>query len=174
MSITTKQGDNGTTSLYGGARVWKDDIRIEICGLIDEICSFLGLAKSALKNKELKKNIHRTQHDLFVVCSEIATPADKRRRLKKIITASAIRRTEQSIRMFEHAHIKKMKGFCTPGSNFVAGLFDVCRSLTRTVERRMVTLARKRLLTNNELPVYMNRLSDLLYIIARQCDTRSV
>ena len=73
MGIVTKKGDKGMTSLYCGTRVGKDDIRVEACGALDEVSSFLGLAKSATKDKKTKKIVNSIQKEIMDLCSEIAT-----------------------------------------------------------------------------------------------------
>lgn len=167
MSIVTKRGDRGKTSLYKGARVSKDHIRVEAVGSLDEVSSYLGISKSLIKSKKKKKIIESIQKDLFIVNSEIATPSKS---LKKRISYSQVSRLEQEIIDLEGKLTPKLKGFSLAGKNKVSSNLDLARTITRRAERRAVTLARKKKLKNENILVYLNRLSDLLYLLAKSCD----
>jgi cob(I)alamin adenosyltransferase len=132
MSITTKKGDKGRTSLCRGKIVRKDDFRVEACGSLDELCSYLGLAKSLINNAKTKKLLESIQKDLFVIGAEIATTTKFIKKLEARIDNDYVRRLEDNINNLENK--VKLKGCCflLPGENLISGLLDV----TRTVARR--------------------------------------
>jgi len=167
MSITTKTGDKGLTSLCCGKRIRKDHILVQICGLLDELCSFLGLTKSLIKKRQTKKLLVSIQKDLFVIGAEIATSAKFLNRLKKRIDNNYVKRLEDNINNLERKI--KLKGSCflLPGENFISSAFDVGRTIARRAERQVVTLKHKNILKNPQILIYLNRLSDLLYLLAR-------
>src|SRR3989338_9115174 len=96
VSVTTKTGDNGMTSLYLEGRIWKDDLRVDIYGTLDELCSFLGLSKSLIRDRKTKRLIESTQKDLFVIGAEIATKGRFITKLEERIKASHIRTIENA------------------------------------------------------------------------------
>ena len=165
-SIVTKKGDKGMTDLYCAGRVLKDDIRCEACGTIDELCSFLGLAKSVIRKNKTKLIIDKIQNNLFILGSEIAFNLDKTDMLKERIDASYVKKIENVIYQLEKKVMLPNK-FIIPGKNKSSAILDICRTLARRLERRVVTLNSKRLLRNSHILIYVNRLSDLLYLLAR-------
>jgi len=170
MSIVTKKGDKGMTSLYRGKRVSKAHIRIEACGAIDELSSYLGLSKSMIKNRKMANIIESIQKDLFILCSEIVTEVKALKKLKKRINGSFVDRLDKTIRNLEEKRSLKIKCFQLPGANSVSSVLDISRTITRRAERRVTILRRKRLLSNKHILSYLNRLSDLLYLIARSSE----
>lgn len=169
MGITTKTGDKGRTSLLGGMRVSKDHVIIRTCAHLDDLCSFLGLAKSLLRQQALKKLLERIQKDLYVICAEVAAEKKLVKGLKQRINNAHIKRLERKIRDLE-GRLKLKKSFTLPGKNFVSGLLDVARARTRSTEVNIVTLRKRKLLLNNHVLIYLNRLSDLLYLLSRACE----
>lgn len=169
MSITTKKGDKGFTFLCGGAKVTKDDIRIDICGGLDELNSFLGVSKVIVKTKDIKDLLEGIQRDLFVIGSEISTPLTATKRLKNTVKYKSIQKLQQHINALENKKVIKDKCFSLPGGSLASSILDVARTIARRLERRVVTLNRKKLLKNKNILVYLNRLSDLLYLLARKC-----
>ena len=167
MSIVTKKGDKGITSLCHGVRVSKDDIRVHAFGTLDELCSSLGLSKSLIKDQEHKKLIESIQKDLFVICTELATEKKFFPKLEKRIDKAYINRIEGVITNLEKNKLLNQNCFCLPGENQVSSTLDIARSITRRGERLAVTLKRKGILFNDGILVYLNRLSDLLYLLAR-------
>lgn len=167
MSIVTKTGDKGKTSLYCGKRVGKDNIRIETCGVLDEVSSFLGLAKSVAKDSRTKTIINLVQKELIVLSSEIAISSPAINRLRKRINSSSVSFLEKEIDFLENKCNIKIKSFCLQGANTVSGALDIARAVTRRAERRCVAMAKKNMLKNRNIIVYLNRLSDLLYLLAR-------
>jgi cob(I)alamin adenosyltransferase len=167
VGIVTKSGDKGKTSLYCGALVRKDDIRVEICGSLDEVSSFLGMAKSLAKDERTKSVTDRVQKGLIILSSEIATTAAAKDRLKKKIDKNSICVLEKEIDCLENRCNIKIKTFCIQGENPVSSALDIARSITRRAERRCVTMTEENMLKNRNIIVYLNRLSDLLYLLAR-------
>ena len=167
MSIVTKRGDKGTTSLYCGKRVDKDDIRVEICGALDEVSSFLGMAKNASKDKNTKRVVHSIQKELISLGAEVATSAAGSGKTRKRVNADSICVLEKEIDHLESKCAVKMKSFCIPGKGAVSSALDVARAVTRRAERRSVTLLKKGMVKNPNIVIYLNRLSDLLYLLAR-------
>lgn len=167
MGITTKTGDDGRTSLYCGNRVAKDDARIEACGALDEVVSFLGLAKSASKDKKTKSIMYSVQKELFILGAEVAGSKSSAGKLKKKIGKDSICVLEKEIDELENARLVKVRSFCIPGENTSSSALDIARAVTRRAERRSVTLLKKGMIKNRNIVVYLNRLSDLLYLLAR-------
>ena len=165
-SIVTKKGDKGMTDLYCAGRVLKDDIRCEACGTVDELCSFLGLAKSMIIQKKAKVVIDKIQKDLFILGSEIAVNPDKTSMLKERIDASYVKDIENVIYQIEKKTVMQHR-FIVPGKNKSSAILDICRTVARRLERRIVTLKDKHLLRNKYILKYINRISDLLYLLAR-------
>ena len=172
MSIVTKTGDKGKTSLYCGKRVYKDDIRVEICGALDEVSSFLGMAKSASKDKDTKRVIHAIQKELIHLCAEVATSAAGLGKIKKKIAKNSICVLEKKIDYLEGKRIVKIRSFCVPGKGAASSALDVARAITRRAERRSITLLKKGMVKNPNIVIYLNRLSDLLYLLARVNEER--
>lgn len=172
MSIVTKKGDKGRTSLFLGGGVAKDDPRVELDGTLDELCSFLGVAKSLAKRKSLKIRLESFQRDLFVIGAEVATAVPFLDKLSKRINKSDIGRLEKFIEELEKKRKPAERVFCLPGKNLLSGLLDVARTMARRAERRTVAAFKKRLVKNPSILVYLNRLSDLLYLLARSCEKR--
>ncbi len=167
MGIVTKKGDKGKTSLYQGKPVSKDHIRIEVCGTIDELSSYLGLAKSMIKNRKICGIIESIQKDLFILCTEIVTEAKALNKLKKRIDGSFINYLDKAILGLENKKGLKIRCFQLPGTSPISSVLDISRTIARKLERRVVGLVRKKLLSNKCILVYLNRLSDLLFLLAR-------
>ena len=167
MSIVTKTGDKGDTSLYCGERVPKDDIRVEVCGALDEVSSFLGMAKNIAGDNKTKRIANYIQKELFILGAEIATAPGAAKRMTKRICADSVCILEKEIGCLENKYSIRMRSFCVPGANLPSSTLDIARAITRRAERRCVTLARKGMIKNNNILIYLNRLSDLLYLLAR-------
>ncbi|MDD3296867.1 MAG: cob(I)yrinic acid a,c-diamide adenosyltransferase [Candidatus Omnitrophica bacterium] len=174
MGIVTKKGDKGQTCIYKGNKVFKDHIRVEACGVLDELNAFLGAAKNFANNTKVKRVIEEIQKSLFVAGAEIATETSSLKKLKKRINEKNVRNIEKYILELEKKNTIRGKCFCVPGKNIASSFLDICRATVRKAERRTVTLKRKKALKNDYLLVYLNRLSDLLYLLARFYDTKAV
>jgi ATP:cob(I)alamin adenosyltransferase len=162
-SIVTKTGDNCKTSLLGGKRVHKDNIRIELGGQLDELSSFLGLIKSMVKQKETKVFIESIQKDIFVMGSEVANPGKSK--TNKKITSDNIKKIEILIDKLQI--VKAQTCFVVTGLNPLSSVIDITRSIARRVERCATGAKRKKILTNKSIFIYLNRLSDVLFLLAR-------
>lgn len=173
--VTTKGGDMGETSLYNGERRRKDDLVMEVVGDLDELGAFLGVARAELFSagkKQESDTIIEIQKTLFVIGGEVATPENDK--LFKNIS----RMTEKHILFLEKEEKRLLKTttikpvFVTAGENSVSASVDVGRAVCRRAERHIVSLIRERgftyLATGQR---YLNRLSDLLFILARSLET---
>jgi cob(I)alamin adenosyltransferase len=172
MAITTKTGDKGFTGLYLGGRVPKDHPRVESCGALDELCSYLGLCKSLIKDKDKIKIIETIQRDLFIAGAEIAVKPVHITRLKNRIDNSFVKRLEKEIIVLEKKIKLKKYCFLLPGENLICATFDIARTIARKAERRIAALLHKGQIKNSNLIIYFNRLSDLLYLLARFYEKR--
>lgn len=170
MRISTKTGDCGTTSLLYGKRVKKDCLRMEACGALDELNSFLGLCKNLLKDKKWKDMLVNIQQDVFTIGSEAACRRSDAVKLKNRIGNKEVKDIEAYIERFERRW--KRRGFVLPGSNTLSAHFDIARTIARRAERRMVALSDRRQAGNRYALIYLNRLSDLLFLLARCCGKR--
>jgi len=167
MGIVTKTGDKGSTSLCCGTKVDKDDIRMEICGSLDEVSSFLGMAKACAGNDRTKSVAARVQRSLIALNAEVTSTTKSVNRLKERICRDSVRAIEKEIACLEDKCGLKTRVFCLQGANVVSSTLDIARAITRRAERRCVTLMKRDMLNNRDIIVYLNRLSDLLYLLAR-------
>lgn len=163
MSIYTKTGDKGTTSLFDNKRVPKDHIRVESYGTVDELVSFLGLAKNYIEDKEIYNLIQQVQSKLFVVASNLAT--EDKDKVKYNIVEQDIKSLEDGIDKYM-GKLSDQTGFIVPGSGKKSGYLHVCRTVCRRAERRITTLSYHNEVDSLVLK-YINRLSDLIYALAR-------
>ena len=157
--IYTKTGDKGSTSLKGGVRVPKDDIRIEANGMIDMLNSYLGFVRAASVDLHEKEVLLSIQKELMIVMSHIATPEDVENQ-KELHCAALTARLE-----YEIDFVQAPEGFVIPGSNLLSSAIHIARSTARTVERRLWTLSRTYKI-KEEILVFFNRLSDYLFALA--------
>ncbi len=166
FSITTKTGDRGTTRLFSGEEVSKYSERLEAYGDLDELVSLLSVARHQMKNKELIDDVLYLQRTLFVVGSELATTAGKISKLKSRIDENFLKTMENRRSALED-RVKIPDGFVIPGNNPASAALDVCRAVSRRLERKIVELFQKKELNNQNLLIWLNRLSDYLYLMAR-------
>lgn len=167
MKIYTKTGDKGETSLFGGKRVWKDDLRISAYGTVDELNAVLGMAVTELINVELIEVIKNIQNNLFTVGSDLASPLDKENKNFVIprIDENFVVQLECLIDKYD-SQLPELKNFILPGGLKGSAILHHARTVCRRAEREVVALSKKDLI-NHEIEVYLNRLSDLLFILAR-------
>ncbi len=161
MSISTKTGDDGTTGLWSGERVGKDDLRVECYGTIDELNSFLGDARRAVKTGRAAEMLDALQEDLFRVAGTLATRAEAG--YLQPLCADDVERLTAWVHELEAA--VPLTGFVIPGSTISSAKLDICRTVCRRAERRIIALSRRETLDAN-LGRFVNRLSDLLFMIA--------
>ncbi len=172
MKIYTKTGDKGTTSLYGGERVPKHNLRIESYGTLDELNAFIGLLRDTVLNNEHKDTLLNIQDKLFVIGSLLATPSDKEylangeRRLKHLnIYQEDIDYLEVHIDKLD-ALLPQMTHFILPGGHTMVSYCHIARCVCRRAERIVSQLAENEDI-NTLILIYLNRLSDYLFVLAR-------
>jgi cob(I)alamin adenosyltransferase len=167
MGISTGRGDDGNTKLFAGQLVPKDHPQVEFIGVLDELNSFLGDARAAALREQTKTILETVQRDLFVVPLLLAYsdgdpgtvrgPLPPGGRIDPERLAALIRELEER---------RPMEGFVIPGTNAASAKLDIARTVCRRAERRLVTLSREETVPP-ALRRYMNRLSDLLFMLAR-------
>lgn len=171
MKIYTKTGDNGQTGLFGGPRVAKDDRRIDAYGGVDELNSWIGMCRVELPPAEIDALLERIQNELFDLGAELATPEPKEWGVS-CVSDVEIERLEQAIDRWED-ELPPLKQFILPHGSRAAAALHVARTICRRVERSVVTLARESSPPISPLVVcYLNRLSDLLFVLARAANTK--
>jgi cob(I)alamin adenosyltransferase len=168
MKIYTKTGDAGETGLFGGPRVTKDHPRIEAFGTVDELNSHLGIVRTLPAAAEFDPLLRRIQSELFDLGAQLATPGDSDER----ITPAHVETLERAIDTFE-SQIEPLKCFILPTGTPLAAELHVARTVCRRAERRVVTLAgRLETTTPANAIEYLNRLGDLLFVLARVANRR--
>ncbi|MGB7328174.1 MAG: cob(I)yrinic acid a,c-diamide adenosyltransferase [Rubripirellula sp.] len=166
MKIYKRTGDNGSTGLFGGPRVSKDDDRIESYGTVDELNSAIGMARAAGVGAAIDAQLDQIQHELFSIGAELATPEPDDHEMR-IITTSHVERLERWIDEHE-GNLPELKHFILPAGHPGSVALHLARSICRRAERRVVTLVRHHeTQVSEELIVYLNRLSDLLFVLTR-------
>ena len=173
VKIYTKRGDGGETDLFGGERVGKEHARVDAYGAVDELNACLGQAAASTSHADLREISQTVQGLLFDLGGYLATP-DARRREKGGIPqpeASDIERLETHIDSLE-AELEPLKRFILPGGTSTAAAFHLARTVCRRAERRTVALHRDEPLSAAVLG-YLNRLSDLLFVMARVENARA-
>ena len=159
----TRTGDKGETGLYDGDRVSKDNLRVETYGEVDELNSHIGLARAEIQDEDLSEALLKVQKDLFVIGGELAT---------RRIDSKIPRISNMDLEMIEQItdklndRLEPLRRFILPGGDLAASQLQVARTVCRRAERRIVTLSK----VENVSPLikqYMNRLSSLLFVMAR-------
>ncbi len=168
--IYTRTGDKGETGLVGGARVAKDSLRVEAYGNVDELNSVLGLARAFMKDEELDSLLGELQKDLFVAGADLASVGGGGSRQVPRITKERIAEMERTIDKFE-AELTPLKAFILPGGGDEGSILHYARTVARRAERRIVTLSKVESINDQMIP-YINRLSDLLFVLARVANHR--
>jgi cob(I)alamin adenosyltransferase len=168
----TGGGDRGETGLFGGGRVRKDDVRVEAYGAVDELNACLGLVRTKGLPEDLDSLVVRLQNDLFVLGADLATPPDSTARGDRVVRLKdgAARGLEPEIDRLDAA-LPPLKTFLLPGGSPAGAALHLARTVCRRAERRVVTLARSGAVSE-EVLVYLNRLSDLLFVMARSANAR--
>ena len=173
MKIYTKTGDKGTTALFGGTRVPKHHLRIESYGTVDELNSYLGIIKDQQIDNDIKKSLLKIQHDLFTLGAMLATPPEKetlkngkdRLNIPKI-NQSSIEFLENEIDKMDE-ELPPMTHFILPGGHQTVSFCHIARCVCRRSERLTVAL-NDRDTVHDSILVYLNRLSDYLFVLARK------
>ena len=173
MRIYTRTGDSGETGLFGGGRVSKADLRVEAYGTVDELNALLGWAETQVRTLALTESIQTIQCELLVIGADLATPPEANAAAAARatrLTAEPVARLEQWIDHLEE-EIEPLTTFILPGGSAGAAALHVCRTVCRRAERRVVALAGREDV-NPQVPVYLNRLSDALFTLARWVNAR--
>ena len=167
MKIYTKGGDKGETGLFGGERVAKNSQRIEAYGTIDELNSFIGQAITEVKSGEIKDLLGTIQNQLFTAGSDLATPRTEKTEKYDIprVPEEFFENAEKQIDKFE-AELEPLKNFILPGGSRASALLNICRTVCRRAERRVVALKSSEEIGENII-IFLNRLSDLFFVLAR-------
>ena len=165
MSIYTRTGDKGQTSLHSGERVDKDQLRVEAYGTLDELNCQLGVARTLCGNPKVKEVLNSLQSELFSAGADLATRTGQASKVKRI-QEQHWRKQETIINQLQE-ELPTLKNFVLPGGSSGAAVLHLARSVCRRAERLVVGLIREEGEVNAELLVYVNRLSDLLFVLAR-------
>lgn len=165
-SITTRTGDGGTTRLFSGEEVPKHASRVEALGAVDETVSTLGIARAAARRIETRDAIRAVQKDLFVVGAEIATTVDAIARLPRRIDGTRLADLDRRRDTLE-AVTPWPQGFVVPGANPASAHLDHARAVARRLERCVSRLLDEGVIENRTLLMWLNRLSDYLWLLAR-------
>lgn len=169
--IYTRAGDTGETSLGEGSRVPKTDLRIEAYGTVDELNSFLGLALAGDLPNELRPWLEQVQNDLFDLGADLSVPLEDDRRERLRVTAEQVERLEELCDLVNE-RLEPLKSFILPGGTEASARLHVARAVCRRAERLAVALAAEHGVNPAALS-YLNRLSDLLFILARTANAGS-
>lgn len=171
MKIYTKTGDTGDTSLFGGQRVPKDALRIEAYGTIDELNSVLGIVRADSGDPELDAILQKLQEQLFVLGADLATPRSIDRKAVRRIEPRDAQPLEKMIDQVE-SRLKPLKNFILPGGSPVAARIHFARTVCRRAERSVVRMSRNEDIGEGAV-VYLNRLSDFLFVLARYVNQKA-
>ncbi len=172
MKIYTKTGDTGETGLYGGERVPKHHLRVQAYGTVDEVNASLGLARAALVDTELDDCLAAVQNALFDVGADLATRQDSKYRKNIVaIDEADIAYIEGLIDRFDE-ELEPLSNFILPGGHPASAALQMARTICRRAEREVVSLAEHESI-NTQVAVYLNRLSDLLFTMARVVNKRA-
>ncbi len=176
MSIATRTGDDGTTALMYGRRVPKSHPRVEACGTVDELNATLGLARATAEHDFVRDNLFAIQKDLVVLMGELGVqPEDLERYVKDgypLVTPGLTAKLDALVHEIEAQNIS-FKGWATPGASKPSAALDLARTVCRRAERRVCALKESGELKNAEIFIYFNRLSDLLWLLARWVETKT-
>lgn len=173
VSIVTRTGDKGTTAVMYGRRVSKCHPRVEAYGTVDELNSALGLARASSAQDRQREHILAIQRDLVILMGELATAVEDLPRYVKdgytLVTSGLTHKLDAVIKDIESQGVA-LKDWAMPGANLSSATLDVARAVCRRAERRVVALQETGQLHNSEIIVYLNRLADLLWLMARWSD----
>ncbi len=173
MKVYTKTGDAGETGLVDGSRVGKDHLRVAAYGEVDELNALLGVVKAHSRDAELNPLLHDVQRDLFAIGAQLADPKARvgAKKAKAAATGANVERLETAIDARE-ARLPPLSAFILPGGGAVGAFLHLARTVCRRAERTVVALGRKASV-EPLVVAYLNRLSDLLFVLARDENRRS-
>lgn len=164
--VTTRTGDDGYTGLLGGDRVPKWDPRLDTNGTLDEATSALGLARALTTDPEIAATVLSLQHDLYLVMGELATPPEHYEQVNLRVTEDQVGKLDERIEHFKQV-VAIGNVFVIPGGSVASGALDLARAIVRRAERAVAKLLHDRVIENVNVLHYLNRTSDLLFILAR-------
>jgi cob(I)alamin adenosyltransferase len=165
MKLYTKTGDDGTTSLFSGGRVSKHHLRVEAYGTVDELNSVIGVARAHQPHPQTEEWLERIQNQLFHLGADLATPLDAKADWVVRLEAETVRWLETTIDTLTEP-LPELKNFILPGGSLVAAQLHVARTVCRRAERLVVAL-KEHEAVNEQALIYLNRLSDFLFTLAR-------
>jgi len=166
MKIYTKTGDDGTTGLFNGKRVAKDDLRVETYGTVDELNSFIGLANTGNIPPEISKDLTKISNILFVLGTDLATPHEPQPKFSvDRIGISDVHYLESLIDAYDEK-LPPLRSFILPGGSETSARLHIARTVARRAERLAVRLSQKEHVSH-EVLLFLNRLSDYLFTSAR-------
>lgn len=176
MSIVTKTGDDGTTALMYGRRVPKNHPRVEAYGTVDELNAALGQARATANVNFIRDHLPTIQNDLVTLMGELAVALEDLPRYVKdgysVVVPGMTVKLDALVREVEAQGVS-FKGWAIPGATMNSAALDVARTVCRRAERRAYALKEGGELKNPEIIIYLNRLSDLLWLLARQAESKS-
>jgi cob(I)alamin adenosyltransferase len=172
MSIATKHGDKGDTGLIGGARVSKADLRVEAYGTVDELGAAMGFARSICDDAEVREMTKSIQRELFTVAGAIASPAGGQESKTTYVTPEMVEALTAHVTRVE-ATEGILSDWSLPGDHAAAAAYDVARTVCRRAERAVVRLSETGAEINPQVVPYLNRLSDLLWLMGRLLELRA-
>jgi len=167
----TRTGDKGETGLFSGERMPKDSLRIEAYGTVDELSSWIGYARSLTQDKDVDSVLDRVQRDLFVIGADLATRREKRKQREVEVDETMIKRLEEDIDRLD-AELPELSTFIIPTGTKTSTALQIARTVARRAERRTVALTHEEEV-NPHVVAYLNRLSSLMYVLARVVNMRS-
>jgi cob(I)alamin adenosyltransferase len=170
MKIYTRTGDEGMTGLIDGSRVSKDNLRVAAYGDVDELNAVLGVVKAHSHDKALNKLLHQVQRDLFALGAQLADPKAKvgTRKAKAAFPASHVKKLERAIDKRD-AGLPPLASFILPGGSALGSFLHLARTVCRRAERTSISLSHQQQI-EPIFVVYLNRLSDLLFVLARHAN----
>jgi cob(I)alamin adenosyltransferase len=170
--VTTGTGDTGYTGLLGEQRVPKYDPRPETFGTVDEATSALGLARATSRDPKVKAIIYTIQQELYLLMGELATPPENYEKMGLRVTPEHVQRLEQTEEALKQ-EVEIPNKFIIPGDTPDGAALDLARTIIRRAERMAVKLLHEGVIENGEVVRYLNRLSDLIFILARFIEVKS-
>lgn len=170
--VTTGTGDTGYTGLLGAQRVPKYDPRPDTFGTVDEATSALGLARAVANEQKVKDIIYRVQQELYLLMGELATPAEHYEQMGLRMTIEHVQHLELVEAELQH-EVEIPNKFIIPGDTLDGAALDLARTIIRRAERMAVKLLHDGVIQNTEVVRYLNRLSDLIFILARYVEVKS-
>ena len=170
--VTTGTGDTGYTGLLGDQRVPKYDPRPDTFGTVDEATCALGLARALAQDPKVKQIIYQIQQELYLLMGELATPPENYEKMGLHVTAELVKRLEQVEEQLKQ-EVEIPNKFIIPGDSLDGAALDLARTIIRRAERMAARLLHDGVISNGEVVRYLNRLSDLVFILARYIEVKS-